>query len=202
MIITRLEEMNKSKVRVYIDHEYAFWLYEKDIAYYRLTESTEISEVLYHEIIDKTVLHRAKLKALALLKFSDRTELELRNKLKEAGYKEEVIDRTIDYINGYGYLNEERLASSYVRNRMNSKSKLMIKMELQQKGVSSKVIEEVFREEFENGENEDAELNAIRKVIARKVKSTENLDYETKQKLMASLYRKGFDPEKIKRVLE
>lgn len=202
MIITRLEELNKSKVKVYIDYEYAFLLYQKDIAHYKLAVESEIDELLYEEIISKTVFFRAKQKALALLKFMDRTELELRNKLKEAGYTDEIVDKTIAYINGYGYLDDERLTSSYVRNRMNTKSKLMIKMELQQKGVNSDIIDQVFHEEYENENHEDAELTAIKKVIAKKVKSTENLEYEEKQKLIASLYRKGFDISKIKQVLE
>ena len=202
MIITKLEEINKSKVKVYIDYEYAFLLYQKDIANYQLMEGSEITPLVYEELLNKIVFLRAKLKALALLKFMDRTELELRNKLKDAGYTEEIVDKTIAYINSYGYLNDERLTSSYVRNRMNTKSKLMIKLELQQKGISNDTIDQVFKEEYEKDGQEDAEVIAINKAIAKKVKSTTELNYEEKQKLIAALYRKGFDIGKVKQILD
>lgn len=201
MIITRLEEMNKSKVKVYIDEEYSFLLYQKDITNFKLTVDSEISQALYEDILINTVLFRAKQKALSILKFTDRTETELRNKLADAGYTEEIIDKTITYISGYGYLNDERLATHYVRNRMNSKSKLMIKMELLQKGVNKEVINTILQEEYDNEEQEDSELIAIKKAIDKKVKFPDELNKEEKQKLIASLYRKGFDISKIKQIL-
>ena len=87
------------------------------------------------------------------------------------------------------------------RSRKNTKSKLVIKNELMLKGIDKTLIDAVFLEEYENEEQEDAELVALRKAIAKKIKNSEDLDYEAKQKLTASLYRKGFAVSKIKQVL-
>lgn len=201
MIITRLEKLDQKKVNVYIDGEFAFLLYQKDTQQYNLIEGQEINQALYDEILNDTVSLRAKQKALSILKFMDRTEGELRRKLSEAGFTEEIVGKAIAYVNSYGYLNDERLSSSYVRARMNTKSKMVIKSELIQKGVDSSIIEQVFDEVY-NEEQEDAELNAIRKAIAKKTKSIESLEYDEKQKLIASLYRKGFEIGKIRKVLE
>ncbi|HWT75461.1 MAG TPA: regulatory protein RecX [Mobilitalea sp.] len=202
MIVTRLEELEQSKVKVYIDYEYAFLLYQKDITQFKLREGDLITQAVYEDIVSNTVYYRARQKALSILKSIDRTEQELRKKLSDAGYTNDIIDKTISYISGYGYLNDERLASAYVRARKNTKSKLVIKNELLQKGVKKEIIDFVFDEAYDNEEQEDSELIAIKKAIAKKVKDPGNLDYDEKQKLIASLYRKGFDISKIKQILD
>ena len=203
MVVTQLEDLEKSKVRVYIDDEYAFLLYRKDIEEFGLKEGNEIIYDVYEKILTDTVYRRAKQKALAILKFMDRTELELRRKLSDAEYPEKIIDRTISYVIEYGYLNDERYALAYIRARMNTKSKLVIRTELLQKGISKDLTERILEEEYEQDEiGEDAEMTALRKAIAKKTKSVEDLNMEDKRKLMAALYRKGFDIGKIKQVLK
>jgi regulatory protein len=201
MIITCLEELNQSKIKVYIDYEYAFLLYQKDITKYELTEGAAIDQKLYEEILEDTVYRRAEQKALSILKFMDRTEQELRKKLFEAGYTPEFIDRAVANVFSYGYLNDERFAANYIRSRMNTKSKLMLRNELLQKGLDRDIIDHAFLEEYGEEEEEDSELKAIRKAIAKKTSLPEDLSYEDKQKLIASLYRKGFEISKIKRIL-
>jgi len=201
MVITMLEELEQSKVKVYIDEEYAFLLYKKDIKRYKLEEGEVITSKCYEEIIEDTIYRRAKQKAVAVLKFMGRTEQELRRKLVETGYPREVIDRTLSYVSEYGYLNDERYAASYVRTRMNTKSKFVIKTELLHKGINKELINDIFLVEYGDEDREDAELIAIRKLIAKKTKFPENLTFDEKQKLMASLYRKGFATSKIKQIL-
>lgn len=202
MVITRLEELEKAKVKVYIDHSYAFLLYRNDIKHYQLAEGLEITSEVYDKIIEDTVYRRAKQKALAILNHMDRTEQELRTKLNETGYPEDVINRTISYVYEYGYLNDERFASYYVKSKKNFKSKLVIKNMLLQKGVSKEIIDRIFEAEYEGDSNEDAEFIAITKFVTQKTKSRENLSYEEKQKIIASLYRKGFDLRKIKKIID
>jgi regulatory protein len=202
MIITRLEELDKSKVKVYIDEEYAFLLYQKDIKLFQLEEGGDISAEIFHKIHTDTVLRRAKQKALAILKFMDRTEYELRRKLFEADYTEEIISQTIDYVYEYGYLNDERFAASFVRLKKNNKSKKVLRLELSQKGIKNEIIDKIFTSEYiEEEDTQDPECVAIQKAIAKKTKAPECLSSEEKQKLMASLYRKGFDIDKIKQFL-
>jgi len=201
MIVTKIEKTDKSKCRIYLNDEYVFWLYQKELDQYQLTEGTELSDSLYQELMSEVVLGHAKEKALSILKFMDRTEFELRRKLSEADFSEEIIDQAIDYTVTYGYLNDERFASFYVKSRMNKKSKLVIKSELLQKGVNSEDMERVLEELYTEDMEEDSEIIAIRKAVNKKTRNPETLDYEAKQKLIASLYRKGFEINKIKQVL-
>lgn len=201
MIITRLEELEKSKVKVYIDDEYAFLLYNNDIRKFHLEEQIEITPEEYHEILESTIFRRAKQKALAVLKFMNRTEKGLRNKLQEAGYPNDIVDRTISYVCEYGYVNDERYARAYIRDRKKSKSKRILQNELLHKGIEKDILDTLFITEYEEEGAEDPELIAIKKAIAKKSRLPENLNWEEKQKLIASLYRKGFELDKIKQCL-
>ena len=162
----------------------------------------ELPEKIYEEIREKIILYRSKQKALSLLKTRDRTELELYRKLKDAGYPEDLIERTIEYINSYGYLNDERYASNYIRDRKYRKSKLAIEMELGRKGINKDILEPIFEMEYKEEVSEDPEIIAIKKAIQKKNKDICNLTWEEKRKIVASLYRKGFAIDKINQIIK
>lgn len=200
MLVTSLKELKKSKIQVYLDEEYTFLLDQKEINKYHINENMIMTKDLYKEL-EELMYTKAKSKALSLLNFSDRSDTELRNKLREYGFNDSMIDRTMTYLYEYGYVDDERMASAYIRSRMHTKSKYYIQRELQQKGIRDDIIEELLTREYDNETNEDAELIAISKAIKKKTKAPEELSYEEKQKLIASLFRKGFSIDKIKRVL-
>ena len=195
MIISKLEEIDKGKIKVYIDNEFRFCLYQKDLKVYRLKENDMISDTIYQDIYTNVVLRRAKQKALAILKYMDRTEQELILKLKQAEYTESIISEIITYIKKYHYIDDLRYAINYVRSKKNTKSKRQIYGELIQKGVEKENIEEAFGEEYED------EDTALQKAIKKKTHDINNLTEEEKVKLVSSLYRKGFQLDSIKKYL-
>ncbi|BCN31411.1 regulatory protein RecX [Anaeromicropila herbilytica] len=195
MIITKLEAIDKKKYKVYIEYEYSFLLYSTDIRKYKLEEGLDMTQELYEEIITDTVLRRGKQKALAILKFMDRTENELRQKLKQGDYAEKLIDVIIEYIKSYHYIDDERYAYNYVRSKKDAKSKRQIQMELHNKGIEKSIIEAALEDELENDDS------AIKRAIAKKTNDIESLTQIEKQKLAASLYRKGFRSEDIRKYL-
>jgi regulatory protein len=204
MIITKLEDWEKSKVKVYMDDTFVFVLYKKDIEVLCIEEGMQIPSTTFDKILETITIPRAKQKALYVLKFMDRSEHELRRKLKEAGYTENIIDLVITYVYEYGYLDDTRYATSYIRMRMNTKSKLAIQTELMHKGLDKELIRQALSQEYQVNAEEgevDAELIAIQKAIRKKTKSVETLTELEKQKLKASLYRKGFDYNKINQLL-
>ncbi len=196
MTITKLEELDKGKVKVYIDNEYHFCLYHKDLTTHHLKENAEITAAVYQDIYKNTVLRRARQKALAILKFMDRTEQELIFKLKQADYTDLVISDVITYVKDHHYIDDERYAFNYVRYRKDSKSKRQIYAELIRKGIEKENIEQAFGEEY------DSEENAIQKAIGKKAKEVSNMSPEEKTKLTASLYRKGFQLDLIKKYIK
>ena len=200
MIITRIETLDKGKVKVTIDDGEVLVLDQREAEQFDLIEGKVINNSVYEKILEGRY-HKAIQKALSILTFRDRSEQELRSKLSQAYYPDMIIDRVLDYVRKYGYFNEERFTAAYIRARKNRKSRLVIKNELLQKGVAEDMIEEAFAEEYDENSEEDAELNIIKKEIAKRAKDPDALTYEQKQKIIASLYRKGFDIGKIKQLL-
>jgi regulatory protein len=195
MYISKLEEVDKNKVKVYIDDEYRFLLYKKDIRIHRLREEEEISDSKYADILKNTVLRRGKQKALSILKYMDRSEQELRFKLKQAEYTDSNIDMILDYVKQYRYVDDERYATQYVRFKKDNKSRRQLQMELIQKGIEKDLIDTAFEEEYND------EDQAIQKAITKKCKNIDELTFEEKMKLSAYLYRKGFQVDIIKKYL-
>lgn len=201
MLISRLESMEKARVKVHIDGNDAFLLDKKEVEQFGLAEGMSITQDVYEQILEGTIYPKALQKALSILTYRDRSEQELRTKLSQAEYPDAVIDKVLIYVKNYGYLDEKRYIAAYIRTRVNRKSKLVIKNELLQKGIPEEIIKEALLEEYGDDPEEDAELKLIQKEIAKKIKDPESLTYDQKQKLIASLYRKGFDIGKIKQFL-
>lgn len=195
MIVTKLEKIDSKKTKVFLDEEYTFILYPQDMRRYRLEEDMEVSEELYNQIMKETVIRRAKQKAMALLKRSDRTEKELKLKLKQGDYPDEAIEAAIEYVKNYGYINDERYLENYVYYKKGNKSIRIMELELQQKGLSKEQI----REQIEKEEVNDEE--SIQKAIRKKIGTKTELTFEETQKVAAYLYRKGFKEEDIRKYL-
>jgi regulatory protein len=86
----------------------------------------------------------AKAAALRLLTFRDRSTHELRVRL-ERDYPPEEVEKTIDYLQGIGYLDDLRFARGYVqyRNGHRPTGNYLLRLELSSKGVSDSHIEQV-----------------------------------------------------------
>ncbi len=142
-------------------------------------------------------LTRAKKRALYLLTDMDRTEKQLLDKLKKTGYSDEVIAKTMDYVKGFGYINDTRYAAHYIESLKQSRSKKRLCFDMNKKGLPQEVIEQAFEEA---GDYDERPL--IRKLLAKKAKSISSDDPKKKQKLAAFLARKGFSSRDIFSVLD
>lgn len=196
-MITEIRPVNQKKSRVYIDEEFAFILYKSEIRRYRLEENEEITEADYTEILQEVLLKRGKARALHLLSSMDRTEGQLKNKLKEGGYPQEVIEQILDYVRNYHYVDDSRYVSGYLRTKGKTKSVRQMQAELQQKGVAAELVKEVM--EQEEAIDESA---AIRCWMEKKHIDPETISKEQLWKFYQFLLRKGFHYEDIQHELK
>lgn len=201
MVITELVSIDK-RIKVSIDYNFAFWIYKRDFKRYAYLENIqlgqEIEEELLQNIYKKMILPYAKEAALALLERKDRSELEIRKKLEEKEFPETIFDEVIAYLYEYHYLDEQRLVRSYLAGNAKNKSKRMILLKLKEKGISQKIIESVM--EHEEYQGNTAAFCALEKKV--KGKEIESLSWNEKQKISASLYRKGFTVDEIQNAWE
>lgn len=196
MIITAIEpfERGKNRVAVYLNDEFAFVLYKGELSKYKLEIGNSVDEDLYNSILTETLYKRARLRGMNLLQKMDRTEYDLRDKLKKGGYPMEVIDNAIEYLKSFKYIDDKRYADNYVHFKQDSMSRREIINKLREKGVSDSVIEESVSC-IEN----DKEIEVICDLIQKRVGNNSSLEYNDKMKLFSYLYRKGYSIDNIER---
>lgn len=194
MILTKIEQIDKKRYRIYIEEEFQLLLYVTDIRKHKLEEQMEITPEELEKIYKDIVLRRAKMKAMLLLKTMDYSEKGLHDKLAKLYYPQKAINDALEYVIGYGYIDDERYARNYVRYKKDTQSRKQIEFTLQQKGVSKEYITIAFDEEYSN------ENNALVRAIIKKIGSFERIEELTvdeKRKVGAYLYRKGFSSQEI-----
>ena len=198
MVVTNIEAASNAKYKVYIDGEYAFILYKKELSRYHIAAGQELGEDIYRKIRTEIIGKRARLRALHLLNDMGRTEEQLRRKLERDGYAEDVVEEAVSYVKSFGYVNDGNYARIFIDGRKNKKSKKEIFANLLQKGIDKEVIERAFEECY--GE-EDAR-NAIVQILKKKHYDPEKADKKETQRILGYLTRKGFGYEDIFRVSE
>ena len=198
MTVTKIETVSKTKYRIFLDNKFAFVLYKGELSRYRIEENSEMEESVYQEIKQNIVIKRAKLRAMHLLNDMDRTESQLREKLKANQYTEDVIDEAINYVKSFGYVNDSNFAKRFVDCRKEKKSKKEIYAALCNKGLSREMIDEAFEECYDRSDSR----NAISELLRKKKYSPETATEKDKQKIFAFLMRKGFSYEDIRQVVQ
>ncbi|HPU62879.1 MAG TPA: RecX family transcriptional regulator [Mobilitalea sp.] len=208
MVITDILEADtgqcskKKAYKIFVDDTYAFLLYENELKQLQLSKGAEISDNIYEAILEDIIFKRAKHKALNILKYSDKTEKEIYFRLKDEYHNDDIIERTIEYLKNYNYINDERYALNYIRSRKDKESKIAIESKLLSKGINKKVLEKIIAKEYEiSDEDNDPEILAIKKIIAKKCENTTSLSCEEKMRLINMLKRKGFNSEKINKCM-
>lgn len=200
MVVTDIMEAAGSRVLVYLDEEAAFMLYKADIRRYNIKKNAELEDSVYCEIVEQLLPKRAKLRCLNLLKAKDYTERQLRDKLLQARYPEQVVETALSYVKSYGYVNDLTYAQSYIEYRAAAKSRREITMQLSRKGISGEVIQSAWEEAKRLGLQSDEEP-IIRDWMRKKHYDPERADQKETQKFYSFLYRKGFSAAAVSKVL-
>lgn len=200
MVVTAIEEMTRSRSRVFIDGEFAFVLYKGELRSYRVAVGKEICQEDYGEIIEKVLPKRAKLRAMNLLKNREYTVRQLHDKLKDGGYPEPVIEEALSYVAGYHYTDDLRYATAYILEKEGSRSRRRIEQDLRDKGIDRDTLEKAWQEwEAQGGSQDEAEM--IRRLLEKRHFDPDTADMKEKQKTYAFLLRKGFSGEQAGRAL-
>lgn len=198
MQIIQILELDKKRVRIRLEDGCEFALYKAEKRRYDLQEGRELSPAQFEEICQEILIKRARRRTMHLLEKMDRTESQLRTKLRQGYYPEDVIEDAIGYVKDYHYLDDLRYAQNYVRCRKERKSRRMIQMELLGKGVPREWVEQALDEEFQQEEEQEQILRWIRK----KNYSPQTDGMKEKHRIYQFLMRKGFCPDDILRALD
>jgi regulatory protein len=134
-----------------------------------------------------------RLVALRLLGRRDYTTEELRRRLRDRGYDEADVDRTLLQFQADSLLNDERVAQAHVRtaSRVKGRGPLRIRRELQARGVDPATIDATSAEV-----SPDDVRTAIGRFLERR-KVTWPIPQAERQRLFQQLLRRGFPVDAI-----
>lgn len=162
----------------------------------QLNIDDELDFDIYKKILSDDEFNRAKNFALGKISYAQKTSFEIEKILKDNNFSNESIQRTIDFLNEYGILNDELFVKSYVSDKHNiSKwAKNKIRYSLKSKKISDELIEKYLEIINDEQEYENAYNFAL-----KKAKNTFNI--ENKQKVYRYLAGKGFEFDIINKVV-
>ena len=112
------------------------------------------------------------------------------------GYPQDAQEEAISYVKSYHYIDDRQSAMDYIEYHQESKTKQKLLQSLMSKGLSKELILECF-DEIVGDRKKELEEEQILKILRKKNYDPEQWTFEEKQRLMASLYRKGFSSELI-----
>ena len=203
MTVTRIEELSRSRCKIYLEDSFAFVLYKGELRLFGVREQEELSEESYREIMQEVLPKRATLRCMNLLQSRAYTESKLRSKLKEGGYPQESIDSALAYVKSYHYVDDLQFAKDYIVNQAGKKSKRVLEQDLIARGVSRNEIEAAFAEAAEKGDGPEAPGELLARMwLAKKRYDPAQADFAEKRKAAAFLYRKGISAETVRKAME
>ena len=197
----QVQKNHPSRLSIFLDGNFYCGVSEEVAIKHQLKKGMNVDENELKELLHDEELSNAKKYVYTILARRMYSSSEIRKKLKEQGYTDEIIDNVILMMEGYGYLNDKTFAEEWIQSRRqnNPKGKIVLKRELTQKGIEGDIIEEVFNQSFDESQQSEIALDMAR----RQSRSYRNDDpISARRKLQGYLIRRGFDFETVRNVVD
>lgn len=199
--ITKIEAQKRTKdrVNIYIDEVYAFSVNSELVYREGLRKDLVIDEDKLKKVVKEDNIIKCKNTALRVVERSYKTEKEIREKLFEKGYEGEEIDKALEFLKEYRFINDDAYTKMYVNDRMKTQGRGKIKYALKRKGIGEEAIESAL-ESIDRDEERDVALELARKkylVLSKR----EDDKYKLWNKLCRFLVGRGYDYSLVKDVV-
>jgi regulatory protein len=188
------QKRNPQRVNVYLDGEFSFGLARLTASW--LTVGQMLSEERIAELRGEDQYETTYQRALRYLSLRQRSESEIRRKLKENDCPDELLDRIIERLTQLGLVDDLKFTQAWVdnRNEFRPRSRRALSVELRQHGVDSQTIGQTL-------ESIDEESLAFR-AASKQARKLAHLDWlHFRMKMSAFLARRGFDYQVITPVI-
>lgn len=199
--ITKIEvqKRNKERVNIHIDGEYAFSASAELVYKEKIKSDMEVDEIRLTEIISESNFLKCKETSLRIITRCYKTESEMKDRLVEKGYNGKEIDKTIEFLKEYKFIDNRAYAQMYVRDRLRSQGTQKIKYALLRKGIDEEEIMEILSYVDSEKEEEVGTEIAIKK-YKQLLKKEEDI-YKIKSKLGTFLLSRGYEYSLVKEII-
>lgn len=187
--ITSLKpQKNKKRVNIYLDDKFGFGLDLENFMKLHLKVEQELSDEEIKEIVKVAEFQKTLDKLLAFAMFRPRSEKEIRDWFRRKKIHESMQKDLFNKLKRFELLDDVKFARWWVDQRIQfrKKTKKIIKMELQIKGIGRDVIEEAL------GEVKIDEGKIARELLEKKHYKWQKFEgRERRQKMAEYLLRNG-----------
>jgi regulatory protein len=199
-----LRRGQNERVAVHIDGSRAFDLSAVVADQAGLRAGVHLGLEHQQELIALDAPYRARERALRLLGLRDRSCREIEMRLHQAGFDSEVVDQTVDWLAGLGYMDDRRFAGLYAAEKQRSGwGPRRVRAELAGKGVARSIVEEILAPmEEESGGDAAQGMRAVEQTVRRRFGGQFAVDpVVAERRLVGFLKRRGYDWESIDRMV-
>lgn len=166
---------------------------------FRLMKGQTITAAQAAEIRNEDERYQGYVLAVAYLGAKPRTRKAIAQYLIRKGFMEENVEYALDRLESERLVDDEQYARQFAVRRLRSglKGRLMIKQELQQRGVPKQAAAEALSEL-----DRDSELIAAKRLAEKKSRSLKGDLKQNKTKLMSFLMRRGFPGDIVREAMK
>ncbi|MFD0587510.1 regulatory protein RecX [Paenibacillus sp. GCM10027627] len=166
---------------------------------FRLMKGQFVTIRQAEEIRMENSRYLAYAQAVAYLGAKPRTSKAIAQYLARKEFEEESIQYAVQRLESEQLVDDEQYARQFAASRMQSglKGRLMIKQELQQRGVPKGIAAEAL-----SGLDRGSELQAAIKLAEKKCRSVKGEAKQKRMKLMAFLLRRGFPGDIVREAIK
>lgn len=193
----KVQKRNPKRVSIYLDGKYAFGLSRLVAAC--LEPGRKLTDKEIEKLMEDDTCEVALQKAVQFINYRPRSIEETRQRLKEKGFDDSIIETTLQKLIDQHWLDDLDFSRQWIENRntFRPRSDRLLSYELRRKGLADDVIAQAL-EEFGGDEDELAYQAGIRK--AKQCRQETRLDFL--RKVGGYLGRRGFHYGIIKPTVE
>jgi len=198
--ITSIERQkrNPERVNVALDGEFAFAIPVNAVLDFGLRTGNQLSVSQIEELKEIDDTAKATDAAIRLLTARPRSVREIEQRLRRKEFDDPTIERVIERLRDWRYIDDEAFARFWVENRESNRprGRRLLEQELRSKGIEREIVTNTI---------EDAEIDEIAgalEIARTKLRAYKDLEPEiVKRRLGAFLARRGYGYGVIKPVL-
>lgn len=195
----RRDGKEKRRYLIYAESEEPILSVHEDIMIrFRLMKGETITPVQVADIRNEDERYQGYALAVAYLGTKPRTRKAIAQYLTRKGLMEENVEYALNRLETERLVDDEQYARQFATSRLRSglKGRLMIKQELQQRGVPKQAAAEALSEL-----DRDSELSAAKRLADKKSRSLKGELKQRKMKLMSFLLRRGFPSDIVREAM-
>jgi regulatory protein len=184
-----------------LDDDEEFVMTPEIVLKFGLSPEKEFTEEEFIKIVEEDNLRQAKDQAIRYLSIRQHSRFELLRKMREKGYRANVIHQALDDLENIDLVNDEQFTRLYIQNelRLRPVGRILLSRKLAQRGISREQYTPILQEYLPEGKELEFAYQLTQKFFSKSARET---GQKLKEKLVNHLQSKGFPWLHIERVLK